>query len=114
MTSAQEIRDRLEGYARAKIASIMQPMTEQLLIDQVFHVFAACARPQIVAGNLQPHGLRQLCSLQPGDPIEYMVRYLVQNRSDLRKHVVRCDCSTRVCPPLPVARSRQARTQHSR
>jgi len=45
MTSAQEIRDRLEGYARAKIASIMQPMTEQLLIDQVFHVFAACARP---------------------------------------------------------------------
>ena len=35
MTSAQEIRDRLEGYARAKIASVMQPMTEQLLVDQV-------------------------------------------------------------------------------
>ena len=59
MTSAQEIRDRLEGYARAKIASVMQPLTEQLLIDQ------------------------------PGDPIEYMVKYLVQNRNDLRKHVVR-------------------------
>ena len=58
MTSAQEIRDRLEGYARAKIASVMQPLTEQLLVDQ------------------------------PGDPIEYMVRYLVQNRSDLRKYVV--------------------------
>lgn len=58
MTSAQEIRDRLEGYARAKIASVMQPLTEKLLIDQ------------------------------PGDPIEYMVRYLVQNRNDLRKHVV--------------------------
>jgi hypothetical protein len=81
-----------------------------------------CMRsPREVAVDLQPHGLRQLCSLQPGDPIEYMVRYLIQNRSDLRKHVVRCDCSThapliapRVCPLLSVARTRQARTQHSR
>ena len=49
---------RLEGYARTKIASVMQPLTEQLLIDQ------------------------------PGDPIEYMVKYLTQNRADLRKHVI--------------------------
>jgi hypothetical protein len=34
MASAQEIRDRLEGYARAKIASVMQPLTEKMLIDQ--------------------------------------------------------------------------------
>ena len=77
--------------------------------------------PRMVAGELQPHGLRKLCSLQPGDPIEYMVRYLVQNRSDLRKHVVRCDCLThspliapRVLPAVVCRAHTQARTQHSR
>ena len=75
MTSAQEIRDRLEGYARSKIASVMQPLTEQLLVDQ------------------------------PGDPIEYMVRYLVQNRSDLRKHVVRCEWLSCARRGLPSARA---------
>lgn len=44
-------------------------------------------------------------SLQPGDPIEYMVRYLVQNRSDLRKHVVRCEWLPCARRGLPSARA---------
>eukprot|EP00960_Hanusia_phi_P033419 750448-Hanusia_phi.AAC.2 len=54
MPSAQEIRSRLESYSRAKVSSFLEGAIEELLIKQ------------------------------PIDPIEFLVRYLIQNRQDLR------------------------------
>lgn len=59
MTSAQEIRDRLEGYARAKIASVMQPLTEELLVDQVLR--AACH----ARGGHRAHRSQRVTCLRP-------------------------------------------------
>lgn len=59
MTSAQEIRDRLEGYARAKIASVMQPLTEELLVDQVLRT-ACHAR-----GVHRAHRFQRVTCLRP-------------------------------------------------
>ncbi len=34
MTSTEAVRARLEGYARAKLAAVLQPMSEKLLVEQ--------------------------------------------------------------------------------
>uniref|UniRef100_A0A6U2DSR5 Uncharacterized protein n=2 Tax=Hemiselmis andersenii TaxID=464988 RepID=A0A6U2DSR5_HEMAN len=57
MTSPEAVRVRLEGYARGKIASILQPLSERLLVEQ------------------------------PVDPVAFMVQYLTAERSDLRSAV---------------------------
>lgn len=78
MASPAAVRLRLEGYARGKIAPILQPLSERLLVEQPQVSKKSRALNNKRTWNPKKHGT----FLQ--DPVSFIVRYLIAERSDLR------------------------------
>ena len=71
------VRLKLESYARTKVASILQPMTEEMLVEQPLDPVAFMIRSFCTeSASTCRHVLKLMGSL--------VCRYLVSNRSDLR------------------------------
>ncbi len=77
----QAIRVKLETYARTKVASILHPLTEVMLIEQPIDPIAFMIKSAFVSYVLLES------STNPLTRATERSRYLVSNRNDLRSSV---------------------------